>query len=91
MELEHQALIYKYIDANVPVPSSLLVAIRKSLGSSVFPSYSPGSLRATECKVLYRVCRMKNDRLNDSFICSTADALSRSLFLGGFRSVSVLE
>ncbi|CAA7393787.1 unnamed protein product [Spirodela intermedia] len=48
MELEHQALIYKYIDANVPVPSSLLVAIRKSLGSSGFPSYSPGSLRATE-------------------------------------------
>ncbi|XP_078430497.1 growth-regulating factor 7-like [Wolffia australiana] len=48
MELEHQALIYKYIDANVPVPSSLLIAIRKSLGSSGFPSYSPGSIRAAE-------------------------------------------
>ncbi|KAF2309609.1 hypothetical protein GH714_004251 [Hevea brasiliensis] len=25
MELEHQALIYKYITANVPIPSNLLI------------------------------------------------------------------
>ncbi|KZV39702.1 growth-regulating factor 1-like [Dorcoceras hygrometricum] len=31
MELEHQALIYKHIVANVPVPSYLLVPIKKSL------------------------------------------------------------
>ncbi|RVW57399.1 Growth-regulating factor 1 [Vitis vinifera] len=31
IELEHQALIYKYITANVPVPSNLLIPIRKSL------------------------------------------------------------
>ncbi|KAF8050774.1 hypothetical protein N665_1883s0004 [Sinapis alba] len=29
-ELEQQALIYKYIKANVPVPSSLLISIQKS-------------------------------------------------------------
>ncbi|CAN7016423.1 hypothetical protein BRARA_K01237 [Brassica rapa] len=29
-ELEQQALIYKYITANVPVPSSLLISIQKS-------------------------------------------------------------
>ncbi|CAH2076175.1 unnamed protein product [Thlaspi arvense] len=29
-ELEQQALIYKYITANVPVPSSLLISIKKS-------------------------------------------------------------
>ncbi|XP_073296346.1 growth-regulating factor 1-like [Primulina huaijiensis] len=33
MELEHQALIYKHIVANVPVPSYLLVPIKKSLYS----------------------------------------------------------
>ncbi|XP_078172562.1 growth-regulating factor 7-like [Carex rostrata] len=31
MELEHQALIYKYIVANAPVPTSLLISIRRSL------------------------------------------------------------
>ncbi|KAL4372371.1 hypothetical protein HN51_017495 [Arachis hypogaea] len=34
MELEHQALIYKYITANVPVPSHLLIPIRKALHST---------------------------------------------------------
>lgn len=33
MELEHQALIFKHIVANVPVPSYLLVPIKKSLYS----------------------------------------------------------
>ncbi|MQL98072.1 hypothetical protein Taro_030769 [Colocasia esculenta] len=45
LELEHQALIYKYIDANVPVPTSLLIPIRKSPNSPGFPAYSTGSLR----------------------------------------------
>ncbi|GAV69051.1 WRC domain-containing protein/QLQ domain-containing protein [Cephalotus follicularis] len=31
IELEHQALIYKYITANVPVPSNLLNPLKKSL------------------------------------------------------------
>ncbi|KAL7141544.1 hypothetical protein ABFS83_08G060600 [Erythranthe nasuta] len=31
MELEHQALIYKHIVANVPVPSNLLVPLKRSL------------------------------------------------------------
>ncbi|XP_057721116.1 growth-regulating factor 7-like [Arachis stenosperma] len=34
MELEHQALIYKYITANVPVPSHLLIPITKALHST---------------------------------------------------------
>ncbi|KAL3618906.1 hypothetical protein CASFOL_037134 [Castilleja foliolosa] len=33
MELEHQALIYKHIMANVPVPSNLLVPLKRSLYS----------------------------------------------------------
>ncbi|XP_038717138.1 growth-regulating factor 1-like [Tripterygium wilfordii] len=45
MELEHQALIYKYITANVPVPSNLLVPIRKALESAGFSSFSGGLLR----------------------------------------------
>ncbi|CAK9149778.1 unnamed protein product [Ilex paraguariensis] len=40
MELEHQALIYKYITANVPIPSNLLIPIRKALESAGLPSFS---------------------------------------------------
>ncbi|KAF8377673.1 hypothetical protein HHK36_031057 [Tetracentron sinense] len=45
MELEHQALIYKYITANVPIPSNLLIPIRKALNPSGFSSLSAGSWR----------------------------------------------
>ncbi|CAB4284059.1 unnamed protein product [Prunus armeniaca] len=31
IELEHQALIYKYMTSNVPVPSNLLIPLKKSL------------------------------------------------------------
>ncbi|KAK4782350.1 hypothetical protein SAY86_016452 [Trapa natans] len=44
MELEHQAQIYKYINANVPVPSNLLIPIRKAFESAGF-SYASGFLR----------------------------------------------
>ncbi|KAJ0458180.1 putative transcription factor interactor and regulator C3H-WRC/GRF family [Helianthus annuus] len=36
MELEHQALIYKYITANAIVPSNLLIPIRKALETAAF-------------------------------------------------------
>ncbi|XP_074364770.1 growth-regulating factor 6-like isoform X3 [Apium graveolens] len=42
MELQHQALIYKYITANSPVPSNLLNPIRKALDSAGFSSFSVG-------------------------------------------------
>ncbi|KAK8596939.1 hypothetical protein V6N13_001549 [Hibiscus sabdariffa] len=45
MELEHQALIYKYINSNVPIPSNLLIPIRKALDSADFSSFSGGPLR----------------------------------------------
>ncbi|GMI91070.1 growth-regulating factor 1 [Hibiscus trionum] len=45
MELEHQALIYKYLTSNVPIPSNLLIPIRKSLDSANFSVYSGGLLR----------------------------------------------
>ncbi|XP_078171054.1 growth-regulating factor 6-like [Carex rostrata] len=41
MELEHQALIYKYLSANVAIPPSLLLPLRRSLASPGFtPPYS---------------------------------------------------
>ncbi|XP_073126567.1 growth-regulating factor 7-like isoform X2 [Henckelia pumila] len=40
MELEHQALIYKYIMANVPIPSYLLNPIRKALEFAGFSTFS---------------------------------------------------
>ncbi|PWZ54063.1 Growth-regulating factor 9 [Zea mays] len=41
MELEHQALIYKYLNAKAPIPSSLLVSISKSFRSSNRVSWRP--------------------------------------------------
>ncbi|KAK9749604.1 hypothetical protein RND81_02G137800 [Saponaria officinalis] len=43
IELEHQAMIYKYFIANVPVPSNLLIPIKKAIQSAVFPGFSFGS------------------------------------------------
>ncbi|KAL7085343.1 hypothetical protein ACP275_14G276900 [Erythranthe tilingii] len=40
MELEHQALIYKYITANVPIPSYLLNPITKAFESAGFSPFS---------------------------------------------------
>ncbi|XP_057502810.1 growth-regulating factor 6-like [Actinidia eriantha] len=47
MELEHQALIYKYITANVPIPSNLLIPIRKALDSAGLYGFSGGPLGPT--------------------------------------------
>ncbi|XP_025792701.1 growth-regulating factor 9-like [Panicum hallii] len=41
MELEHQALIYKYLHAKAPIPSSLLISISKSFRSSNRVSWRP--------------------------------------------------
>ncbi|KAL5558704.1 hypothetical protein UlMin_034915 [Ulmus minor] len=46
MELEHQALIYKYINANVPVPTNLLIPIRKAFDSAAFSAFPAGLLRS---------------------------------------------
>ncbi|XP_019182891.1 PREDICTED: growth-regulating factor 2-like isoform X2 [Ipomoea nil] len=40
MELEHQALIYKHLVTNVPIPSSLLVSLKKSLSPYTFSGLS---------------------------------------------------
>ncbi|GLT62956.1 hypothetical protein SLA2020_355570 [Shorea laevis] len=45
MELEHQALIYRYLSANVPIPSHLLLPIRKAFDSAAFSGFSGGVLR----------------------------------------------
>ncbi|CAD6206148.1 unnamed protein product [Miscanthus lutarioriparius] len=41
MELEHQALIYKYLNAKAPIPSSLLISISKNFRSSNRVSWRP--------------------------------------------------
>ncbi|KAB5526565.1 hypothetical protein DKX38_020412 [Salix brachista] len=43
MELEHQALIYKYITARVPVPSNLIIPLKKSIYPYGLPGSSTGS------------------------------------------------
>lgn len=57
MELEHQALIYKYITANVPIPSYLLNPIRKALESSGFSCFS--LLRPNACEILSSSSRLQ--------------------------------
>ncbi|GAB4852404.1 hypothetical protein Ancab_016596 [Ancistrocladus abbreviatus] len=44
LELEHQALIYKYIIANVPIPPNLLIPIRKAIETAAFYSFTGGPL-----------------------------------------------
>lgn len=51
MELEHQALIYKYINDNVPVPHHLLIPIRKAFESAGF-CYGTKLLRPNSRKFL---------------------------------------
>ncbi|MCD7471045.1 hypothetical protein HAX54_011325 [Datura stramonium] len=43
MELEHQALIYKHLVANVPVPHQLLIPLKKTLNPYAFSGLSAGS------------------------------------------------
>ncbi|KAB5568845.1 hypothetical protein DKX38_002638 [Salix brachista] len=50
MELEHQALIYKYITANVPIPSNLFIPIRNALDSAGFSSFSGGLFKPSALK-----------------------------------------
>jgi len=45
-ELEHQVLIFKCLNAGLPVPPSLLLPIRKS-----FQLLSPGFLHPSNCKL----------------------------------------
>lgn len=56
MELEQQALIYKYINANIPVPSNLLSPIKKAFESAGFSFYHGGSFlrpNNNSCKFVY--------------------------------------
>ncbi|WVZ51255.1 hypothetical protein U9M48_002415 [Paspalum notatum var. saurae] len=80
MELEHQALIYKHLAVNAPVPSSLLLPIRRSLnpGSSLGSSslgwapfrsgsadVEPGRCRRTDGKKW----RCSRDAVGDQKYC----------------------
>ncbi|KAD4584713.1 hypothetical protein E3N88_22314 [Mikania micrantha] len=47
MELEHQALIYKYMIVNAPVPLNLLIPIRRAVESTEFSSFPATNLRHT--------------------------------------------
>jgi hypothetical protein len=61
IELEHQALIYKYLSANSPVPHSLLVPIRRS-GSLASSPYPPPYFGTSTCKRRKRGGRKKQRR-----------------------------
>lgn len=50
MELEHQALIYKHLNANIPIPSNLMISITRGLNPGGFSGFPLGSLRPSTCK-----------------------------------------
>lgn len=62
MELEHQALIYKYITANVAVPHHLLIPIRKALDSAGLSNFSTALLRPNACMCIlhFSFCLINN-------------------------------
>lgn len=53
LELERQALIYKYIVAYVAIPPNLLIPIRTSLSPSGFSPFSVGSFGSSTCKAFH--------------------------------------
>ena len=73
MELEHQALIYKYIAANVPIPSNLLIPIRKALDSAGFPSFSAGFFRPNTSKF----CLLRKELSSFCFLSTRFASLPR--------------
>lgn len=50
LELEQQALIYKYLTANEPIPAHLFIPIKKALESAGLFGFNAGPLRPTSCK-----------------------------------------
>ncbi|KAK8993518.1 hypothetical protein V6N11_033613 [Hibiscus sabdariffa] len=52
IELQHQALIYKYITSIVAVPSNLIIPLKKSLCPYGFTSSSAASFSPNSCKFL---------------------------------------
>lgn len=77
IELEHQALIYKYINANVPVPSNLLIPIKKSFNPFGLSGSSGGSFPPNSCKLFLFVGvfkeilnRPKKERRGSHSLCS---------------------
>lgn len=71
IELEHQALIYKYITSNVPVPSNLLSPIKRSLYPYGLSGSTPGSLPQNSCKL---VISFKPARRTENFKSPTGHA-----------------
>lgn len=55
IELEHQALIFKYIYTNVPVPSNLINPLKKSLYPCGLSYSSAGSYAPNSCKPRHSV------------------------------------
>ena len=53
IELEHQALIYKYITSNVAVPSNLLFPLKRSLYPYGLSGSATGSSPYNSCNFLY--------------------------------------
>lgn len=85
MELEHQALIYKYLAANSPIPHSLLIPIRRSLASSPYP---PSYFGTSTCKPRKREReREENEKAKSAFWAS----FSSIMHIDMIKAVSILS
>jgi len=86
MELEHQALIYKYMTANVPIPSNLLIPIRKALDSAGFSSFSGGLFKPSACKF----CLFLQKEQTSNFFCHFVHRIGLFLSLSQDDSVTIV-
>eukprot|EP00252_Welwitschia_mirabilis_P013937 TRINITY_DN3088_c0_g1_i3.p1 TRINITY_DN3088_c0_g1~~TRINITY_DN3088_c0_g1_i3.p1 ORF type:complete len:603 (-),score=61.55 TRINITY_DN3088_c0_g1_i3:625-2433(-) len=60
-ELEHQALIFKYILAQEPVPPELLIPIKRSLSSTDFARHQSALLGWTSCQMRFATAKTDSE------------------------------
>lgn len=84
-ELEHQALIYKYMVSGVPVPPELIFSIRRSLDTSLVSRLLPHQSRKPYNLILFISCFSCSCIKFQSFV----DSHAQSFQLYVFKSDSV--
>ena len=71
-ELEHQALIYKYMVSGVPVPPELLYSVKRSLESSLASRLFPHQPSRLICAYFFECCFLlykNNVQKKDGNVC----------------------
>lgn len=84
-ELEHQALIYKYMVSGVPVPPELIFSIRRSLDTSLVSRLLPHQSRKPYNFILFISCFSCSCIKFQSFVDSHAQSFQLYVFKSVIR------